>query len=193
MFWFCNNLSVLNSPGMKIESVAVFCGSRKGGNPLYMQHATELGKYLALLQLKLIYGGAREGLMGAVADAVLANGGAVMGVLPKMLSDFEHQHQGLTELAVVPDMHSRKKMMYDLSDAAVILPGGFGTLDELFEMLTWNQLKIHDKQIFMLNSGGFYTHLINHLRYLEREDFLYEAVEQRITICNSPVEVFNKL
>jgi len=178
---------------MKIEAVAVFCGSKTGINPLYMEHAAELGKYLAMLQLKLIYGGAKEGLMGAVADAVLANGGTVMGVIPKVLTEWEHQHLGLTELAVVPDMHSRKKMMYDLSDAAIILPGGFGTLDELFEMLTWNQLKIHDKKIYVLNSGGFYTHLVNHLRILERENFLYESVEERIILCSSPIELFNKI
>jgi len=94
---------------------------------------------------------------------------------------------------VVPDMHSRKKMMYDMSDAAIVLPGGFGTLDELFEMLTWNQLKIHDKKIYILNSAGFYSHLINHLRSLEKEDFLYEPVEERIILCNTPVELFNKI
>jgi uncharacterized protein (TIGR00730 family) len=178
---------------MKIEAVAVFCGSKKGTNPLYMEHAAELGKYLAMLKLKLIYGGAKDGLMGAVADAVLANGGTVMGVIPKVLAEFEHQHVGLTELAVVPDMHSRKKMMYDMSDAAVILAGGYGTLDELFEMLTWNQLKIHDKKIYLLNSGGFYSHLINHLRHLEKEGFLYESVEERIILCNTPLELFNKI
>ncbi len=178
---------------MQIEAVAVFCGSKKGKNPLYMEHAAELGRYLAMLNLRLIYGGAKEGLMGAVADAVLGNGGTAMGVIPKILSGFEHQHQGLTDLAVVPDMHSRKKMMYDMSDAAVILPGGFGTLDELFEMLTWNQLKIHDKKIFILNSAGFYSHLVNHLHHLEKEDFLYESIEQRIILCNTPVEVFNKI
>lgn len=178
---------------MKIEAVAVFCGSKTGSNPLYMEHAAELGKYLAMLQLKLIYGGAKAGLMGAVADAVLSNGGSVMGVIPKVLTESEHQHDGLTELAVVPDMHSRKKMMYDMSDAAIILPGGFGTLDELFEMLTWNQLKIHDKKIYLLNSAGFYSHLINHLRALEKENFLYEPVEHRIIVCNTPVELFNKI
>lgn len=158
-----------------------------------MQHAAELGRYLAMLKLRLIYGGAKEGLMGAVADGVLSHGGTAMGVIPKILTEFEHQHQGLTELAVVPDMHSRKKMMYDMSDAAIVLPGGFGTLDELFEMVTWNQLKIHDKKIYMLNSGGFYSHLINHLRHLEKEDFLYESVEDRIIVCNTPVELFNKI
>src|SRR5450432_343278 len=178
---------------MKIEAVAVFCGSKKGTNPLYMVHAAELGRYLAMLKLKLIYGGAKEGLMGAVADAVLNNGGTVMGVIPKVLTEWEQQHTGLTELAIVPDMHSRKKMMYDMSDAAIILPGGFGTMDELFEMLTWNQLKIHDKKIYLLNSGGFYTYLINHLRHLEKENFLYDALEERIIICNTPVELFNKI
>ncbi len=178
---------------MTIESVAVFCGSKNGNNPLYLEHASELGKYLAMLNLKLVYGGGKKGLMGAVADAVLAHGGTVMGVIPKVLTEWEHQHLGLTELAIVPDMHSRKKMMYDMSDAAVILPGGFGTLDELFEMVTWNQLKIHDKKIYILNSAGFYSHLINHLRHLEKENFLYEPVEERIILCNSPQEVFNKI
>ena len=178
---------------MTIESVAVFCGSKNGNNPLFTQHAVELGKHLAMLRLKLIYGGGKKGLMGTLADAVLQNGGAVMGVIPKVLIEWEHQHEGLTELAVVPDMHSRKKMMYDMSDAAIILPGGMGTLDELFEMMTWNQLKIHDKKIYVLNSAGFFTHLINHLRHLEKEDFLYEPLEERIILCNTPVELFNKI
>ena len=178
---------------MTIESVAVFCGSKHGNNPLFTQHAVELGKHLAMLKLKLVYGGGKKGLMGVLADSVLQNGGSVMGVIPKVLTEWEHQHEGLTELAVVPDMHSRKKMMYDMSDAAIILPGGMGTLDELFEMVTWNQLKIHDKKIYVLNSAGFYNHLFNHMRQLEKEDFLYEPVEERIILCNTPVEVFNKI
>jgi uncharacterized protein (TIGR00730 family) len=178
---------------MTIESVAVFCGSKHGNNPLFTQHAVELGKHLAMLKLKLVYGGGKKGLMGTLADSVLQNGGAVMGVIPKVLTEWEHQHEGLTELAVVPDMHSRKKMMYDMSDAAIVLPGGMGTLDELFEMVTWNQLKIHDKKIYVLNSAGFFNHLFNHLRQLEKEDFLYEPVEERIILCNTPVEVFNKI
>ncbi|MBC7904509.1 MAG: TIGR00730 family Rossman fold protein [Gemmatimonadaceae bacterium] len=178
---------------MTIESVAVFCGSRNGNNPLFVKHAAELGKHLAMLNLKLIYGGGKKGLMGALADAVLHNGGNVMGVIPKILIEWEHQHESLTELAVVADMHSRKKMMYDMSDAAIILPGGFGTLDELFEMVTWNQLKIHDKKIYILNSAGFYNHLHHHLRLLEKEDFLYEPLDERVIFCNTPVEVFNRI
>jgi len=178
---------------MKIESVVVFCGSKTGQNPLFSQHALELGKHIALLDLKLVFGGGKKGLMGVIADSVLANGGKVLGVIPKILIEWEHQHEGLTELAVVPDMHTRKKMMYDMCDAAIVLPGGFGTLDELFEMLTWNQLKIHDKKIYVLNSGGFYNHLIHHLKQLQKEGFLYEELEERIIFCDSPVEIFNKI
>jgi hypothetical protein len=178
---------------MNIESVVVFCGSKTGRNPLYLQHAAELGKHIALLDLKLVFGGGKKGLMGAIADSVLANGGKVLGIIPKLLIEWEHQHEGLTELAVVPDMHSRKKMMYEMCDAAIVLPGGFGTLDELFEMLTWNQLKIHDKKIYVLNTAGFYNHLIHHLKLIQKEGFLYEDMEERVIFCDSPVEIFNKI
>lgn len=178
---------------MKIEAAAVFCGSKTGKNPLFIQHAAELGKLLAMLQVKLVYGGGKVGLMGAIADAVLAHGGKAMGVIPKLLVEWEQQHEGLSELAVVSDMHTRKKMMYEMSDAAIVLPGGFGTLDELFEMVTWNQLKIHDKKIYLLNSAGFYNQLILHLRQMEKEGFLYEGVQERIIVCDNPVELFNKL
>ena len=178
---------------MTLQSVAVFCGSRLGNNVLFMKHAAELGKLIAILDLKLVYGGGNKGLMGIVADSVLENGGKVMGIIPKVLVEWEHQHEGLTDLAVVPDMHSRKKLMYEMSDACIVLPGGFGTLDELFEMLTWNQLKIHDKKIYILNSAGFYTHLLNHLALLQKEDFLYEPLQERIIFCDNPKELFNKL
>ena len=179
--------------GMNIQSVAVFCGSKPGKNKLFMQDAAELGKLIAILQLKLIYGGGKVGLMGAVANAALENGGTVMGVIPKLLIEWEQQHERIQELVIVPDMHSRKKMMFELSNAAIILPGGFGTLDELFEMLTWNQLKIHDKKIYMLNSGGFYDHLYQHMRTMEREGFLYEELSERIIICSNAKELFNKI
>lgn len=178
---------------MKTQSVAVFCGSRGGVNGLFAKHAKELGRLLATLNIKMVYGGGNKGLMGIIADAVLNNGGKVLGVIPKIMTEWEQQHEGLTELAIVPDMHSRKKMMYDMSDAAVILPGGYGTLDELFEMITWNQLKIHDKKIYMLNSGGFYNHLKSHLKLMEQEGFLYEPVGSRLVFCDNPIEVFNKI
>jgi uncharacterized protein (TIGR00730 family) len=178
---------------MNIDAVAVFCGSKNGVNPLYAQHAAELGRLIAVLNLKLIYGGGKRGLMGVIADAVLHHGGQACGVIPKVLIDWEQQHDGLSELTIVPDMHTRKKMMYDLCDVAIVMPGGFGTLDELFEMLTWNQLKIHDKKIFVLNSDGYYTHLMHHMNMMRKEGFLYEAPEERIIFCNSPVEIFNRI
>ena len=178
---------------MEIRSVAVFCGSKNGNNPLFARHAAELGKYIGLLKLKLIYGGGSTGLMGLIADTALAEGVDVMGIIPELLTEWEHHHKGLTQLAIVPDMHTRKKMMYERCDAAIVLPGGFGTLDELFEMLTWNQLKIHNKKIYVLNSGGFYNHLLAHLRQLEKEGLLYDRLEDRINVCETPVEVFNRL
>jgi len=176
-----------------ITSVAVFCGSQKGNNPLFASHTAELGRLLSLAKLKLIYGGGNTGLMGAVANAALAEGGEVVGIIPERLKEWERHHSGLTELVIVPDMHTRKKMMYERSDAAIILPGGFGTMDELFEMLTWNQLKIHDKKIYFLNSAGFYDPLFLHLLHMQKEGFLYDSLEEKIHLCPTPAEVLNRL
>ena len=178
---------------MEIRSIAVFCGSQDGKHPLYAEHASELGRMLAGLNIKLVYGGGNKGLMGKLADAVMVTGGTVMGVIPQVLLEWEQQHKGITELIVVPDMHTRKKMMYELCDAAIILPGGFGTMDEFFEMLTWNQLKIHDKPIYILNTIGFYAPLLQHLKTMEREGFLYGPVEDRIHFCENPGMLINKV
>jgi uncharacterized protein (TIGR00730 family) len=132
---------------MKINSLAVFCGSMNGNNPVYSQHADELGKLLAQHNITLVYGGGSKGMMGVLADAMMENGGSVTGVIPKILVEWEHQHEGITELLIAEDMHARKKKMYDLCDAALILPGGFGTLDELFEMVIWNQISIDRKSV----------------------------------------------
>jgi uncharacterized protein (TIGR00730 family) len=110
----------------------------------------------------------------------------VIGVIPEVLVAWERQHQSISELFVVDSMHTRKKKMYDLSDAAIVLPGGFGTLDELFEMVTWNQLSIHDKHIYILNSGGFYDHLIEHIGRMQQEGFLYEAAQKRLIVIDEP-------
>jgi uncharacterized protein (TIGR00730 family) len=178
---------------MKIQSVAVFCGSKTGKNPLFARHTAEIGKYIGQLKLKLIYGGGNTGLMGLIANTALAEGCTVIGIIPELLKEWEHHHEGISELHIVSDMHVRKKMMYERSDAAIILPGGLGTLDELFEMLTWNQLKIHNKKIYILNSDGFYDHLLHHLHHLEKEGFLYDSVDERITFCNSPAEIFEHI
>lgn len=178
---------------MDIQSVAVFCGSQTGKNPLFFEHTTQLGKALGALEIKLVYGGGKKGLMGAIADAFMTTGGTVMGVIPEVLLEWEQQHTGITELIVTPDMHSRKKLMYEMCDAVIILPGGFGTLDELFEMLTWNQLRIHNKPIYLLNSGGFYNALFLHLKLMETEGFLYEKLSERIFFCEHPDNLVNLL
>jgi len=178
---------------MTVKSIIVFCGSQNGNNSLFVQHAEEIGKLIAFFKMKLIYGGAKRGLMGVLADSVLENGGHVVGIIPELLSDRERQHNKLTELVIVADMHTRKKMLYERGDIAIILPGGFGTLDELFEMLTWNQLKLHDKKIYVLNSGGFYDHLLKHLQHAQKEGFLYDDIENKIIFCEAPAEIFNKI
>ena len=148
---------------------------------------------MAKHNITLVYGGGNVGIMGTIADEVMNNGGKVIGVIPQVLVDWERQHTSISELLVVDNMHVRKKKMYDLCDAAIILPGGFGTLDELFEMVTWNQLSIHDKMIFILNSGGFYNHLIAHIRQMQDENFLYEEAQKRIIIIETPAELIDHL
>jgi len=176
---------------MKINSLAVFCGAKIGNNSIYGQHASELGEILARNNINLIYGGGNKGIMGSIADAVMKHGGSVTGIIPGLLLEWEVQHKGITDLIIVEDMHIRKKKIYELCDAALVLPGGFGTLDELFEMLTWNQLSIHNKQIFILNSDGFYDHLIQHIYRLEENNFLYEPVEKRIAVLKNPKDLLS--
>lgn len=176
---------------MAIQSLAVFCGSKKGTNPLYTEHAAQLGKLMAENNIRVIYGGGSAGIMGTIADSAMEHGGKVTGIIPKLLLEWEVQHQHITELIVSDDMHIRKKTLYNLCDAAIILPGGFGTLDELFEIVTWNQLSIHDKPVFILNTDGFYNHLILHIQKMREEEFLYEQAEKRVIIIDDPVELLN--
>jgi len=178
---------------MNIESVAVFCGSHSGNNPAFAEQVKELGKLLAMLKVKLVYGGGQKGLMGVLADSVLEHAGQIMGIIPELMIEWEVQHKGLSELAIVPDMHTRKKMIYDRCDAVIVLPGGFGTMDELFEILTWNQLKIHSKKIYILNSDGFYNHLQKLLQLMEKEGFLQNVLTDSLYFCSSPIEIFNKI
>jgi uncharacterized protein (TIGR00730 family) len=178
---------------MKISSLAVFCGSKPGNNPLFSTHTRELASLMAERNITLIYGGGKRGIMGLIADTLLEKNGKVVGIIPEVLLEWESQHEGITELVVVKDMHTRKKQLYERCDAAIILPGGFGTLDELFEMLTWNQLSIHDKDIFLLNTDGFYNHLVEHLKKMEAEGFLYEKAKERIIILSKPEELISYL
>jgi len=174
-----------------IRSVAVFCGSKPGNDPAFMKDATTLGQMLAENNVHIVYGGGGKGLMGAVADSALQAGGQITGIIPKLLTEWEQQHQGLTELIIVEDMHTRKKMLYEKADAAIILPGGYGTLDELFEMLTWNNLNIHNKPIFLLNTHGYYDHLIRHIQHMEKEGFLYEPPFNRIKVLKNADDFLN--
>jgi uncharacterized protein (TIGR00730 family) len=175
---------------IKYNSVAVFCGSRLGNDPLYQQHAKELGVLIAQKNITLVYGGGNNGLMGAVSNSVLEQKGKVIGVMPELLMKREQQHDQLTQLHVVADMHVRKKMMYDLCDAAIILPGGNGTLDELFEMVTWNTLTIHNKKIILLNTAGYFNHLLGHINHMQTEGFLYEDWKLMIDVYSTPDAIF---
>jgi len=178
---------------MTIHSMAVFCGSNTGMNPLFTDHATQLGYLLAEKNITLIYGGGNRGLMGIVANAVLEKKGKVTGIIPTLLTKWEGQHDDITELIVVEDMHSRKKLLYERCDAAIILPGGVGTLDEFFEMLTWNQLSIHNKKIFLLNTGGFYNSLLEHIKLMQQERFLHERIDNRISILEKPEQLLQHI
>ena len=168
------------------SSVTIFCGSKLGYNPLYQQHAKELGALLVQHNIHLVYGGGNRGLMGIVANEVITGGGKVTGVMPQLLIDKEAAHDNLTAMHITEDMHERKKLLFSLADAAIILPGGAGTMDELFEMMTWNNLTIHDKKIILLNSAGFYNHLISQLIEMHNQGFLYTPWQEMLTVCDYP-------
>ena len=160
-----------------MKTICVYCGSNAGNNPAYAAQAKALGARLAAEGIALVYGGGNVGLMGIVADAVLANGGDVIGVIPQQLVDWEVAHRGVTRLEVVDSMHTRKARMFELSDGFVALPGGFGTLDEMFEMLTWRQLGLGKKPCAFLDVNGFWQPLMTMLDSMVRERFLH--AEQR--------------
>lgn len=156
-----------------MKTLCVYCGSNAGSKPAYTERAIALGDRIAREGMALVYGGGNVGLMGVVADAVLAAGGEVIGVIPEQLVGWEVSHKGVTRLEVVANMHERKKRMFDLADGFVALPGGFGTLDEMFEMLTWRQLGIGQKPCAFLDVEGFYTPLMGMIDRMVEERFLH--------------------
>ena len=178
---------------MELKSVCVFCGSRMGARPEYLEGARALGAEIARRGFTLVYGGTSVGLMGAVADAALAGGGKVIGVLPHVLSDREIAHKGLTELHLVDSMHTRKAMMAKLSGAFIAMPGGVGTFEELFEMTTWAQLGIHHKPIGLLNVADFYGPLLTLMRRAVDEGFIPEARAQPFVHDTSPGALLDSL
>jgi uncharacterized protein (TIGR00730 family) len=176
-----------------MKSVCVYCGSSFGAKPVYTEAAKAFGRTLVAAGLTLVYGGGRVGLMGAIADEVLSAGGRAVGVIPELLVSKEVGHNGLTELHVVPDMHQRKKMMADLSDAFVALPGGAGTLEELFEVYTWAQLGYHQKPIALFNIDGYYNPLIKMLAHTVEEGFMQRTYFDILQIDTGADELIGKL
>ena len=158
-----------------MNSICVFCGAATGNDPIYARAAGALGRTLAARSIELVTGGGKVGLMGVVADAALESGGRVIGVIPRGLEEREVAHRGLTELHVVETLHERKALMHELSDAFVALPGGFGTLDELAEAVTWAQLGIHEKPIGLLDVAGYFGHFLAHVDSAVASGFVSSA------------------
>ena len=176
-----------------LRNLAVFCASADGTKPIYRQAAEELGMALAVRGYGLIYGGAKAGLMQAVADAVLAAGGRVVGVIPEVLVELEVAHQGLTELHVTSTMHTRKALMSERADAFLVLPGGFGTLEELFEVLAWRTLKLHAKSIVLLNIDSFYDGLLAFLDHCVLQGMLKQKNRDFLLVAHTIDQVFDHL
>ncbi|KAI8373648.1 hypothetical protein EDC96DRAFT_499048 [Choanephora cucurbitarum] len=175
----------------KIKSVCVFCGSKDGADPIYVQEATEIGKILAENNIRLVYGGGSIGVMGAVAKATLDNGGDVLAVVPEPL--FTHGSKQIAKAVVVPDMHTRKKRMAEESDAFVVLPGGFGTMEEMLEMITWSQLNIHNKPIVLLNTKNYYKLFVDWIKMCITENFIRDTNTDIYVVCDTTKEVLHAL
>lgn len=169
-----------------MKSIAVFCGSSEGASPIFKESAVQLGYELAKRQITLIYGGANVGLMGAVADAVLEQGGQVIGVLPIFLQNREIAHQGLTELIMVDSMHERKTKMADLAEGFIALPGGPGTMEEYFEIFTWGQLGLHSKPCGFLNINQYFDPLVSMFESMEREQFMQPKYRSMVITDHTP-------
>ena len=176
-----------------MKRITVFCGSSFGNGKNYELQAFLLGKVIANKNIDLVYGGAKVGLMGAVADGVLSENGNVFGVLPRFLMSKEVAHDGLTELIIVESMHERKTRMNELSDGVIALPGGFGTLEEFFEMLTWGQLGLHKKPIGILNVDGFYDLLLQFIQKMVDSGFLKEINQKMILVSDNAEDLLNKM
>ncbi|SIS05454.1 hypothetical protein SAMN05878276_1799 [Aquipseudomonas alcaligenes] len=178
---------------MSLKSVCVFCGASPGARPIYHEAAAQLGRHIAERGLTLVYGGGAVGLMGVVADAALAAGGEVIGIIPQSLERAEIGHKGLSRLEVVDGMHARKARMAELADAFIALPGGLGTLEELFEVWTWGQLGYHAKPLGLLEVDGFYARLTDFLDHLVAERFVREQHRAILQIDASPAALLDRM
>lgn len=178
---------------MPLKTVCIFCGSQLGQRRAFEQAARRVGQLMVARRMTLVYGGGRVGLMGVIADTVMQAGGSAIGVIPESLAEQEVAHEGLTELHVVHSMHARKAMMAELSDAFVALPGGYGTLEELCEIVTWSQLGFHNKPCGILNVDGYYDALLRQFELGVDEGFISERHRKLIWSCNAPDELFDRL
>jgi uncharacterized protein (TIGR00730 family) len=176
-----------------MKSICVFCGSSVGKREVYSEAARQLGKVLAENNITLVYGGGKVGLMGVIANSVLENGGTCIGVIPQSIADLEIAHTRLNELHIVDSMAERKDMMAELSDAFIAMPGGFGTLDEMAEILTYNQLRIFDKPIGLYNIEGYFDGLLNFFNHAVEEQFVREEHRSNIVVSTEPMEMIEKL
>lgn len=177
----------------KVKSIVVFCASSLGHSNVYAEEAKYLGQTLVQRGIRLVYGGGRVGLMGTIANAVLDQGGEVIGVIPHFLNSKEREHTGVTKLITVDSMHDRKRIMNEHADAAIALPGGFGTLEELFEMITWGQLGLHRKPVGILNTNGFYDHLIDFIAHMVDEGLLKEENRDMLLVGNTIAELLDQM
>ena len=184
------NLSSMSSPAF---SVCVYCGSRMGENPRFAAVAAEVGQWIGSHGGQLVYGGGRNGLMGIVADATLAAGGRVVGIIPHALVEKEWAQTNCTELHVVDTMHERKRMMAERADAFLALPGGIGTFEELFEVWTWRQLGYHDKPVGLLNSEGYYDSLLSFIHQVENAGFMSDWQTRLVRVGHEPLALLQSL
>jgi uncharacterized protein (TIGR00730 family) len=180
-------------PAIFMKRICVYCGSSPGNQPIYREMAEAMGGLLARRGIGLVYGGGNVGLMGIVADAALAGGGEVIGVIPGALADREVAHAGVTDLRVVDSMHTRKALMAELSDAFIAMPGGVGTFEEFFEAVTWTQLGVHRKPCGLLNVGGFYTPLAAFIDQAVTEGFIKPIHRAMIVVDDDPERLLNSL
>ncbi len=176
-----------------MKNIAIFCGSSTGTNPIYSSVAKELARLFYDQGLSMITGGGRVGIMGVLADEMIKCGGKVIGVMPDFLVEKEVAHQGLSQMIVVNTMHERKKMIEELSDGFIALPGGFGTLDEIFEMITWAQLDIHRKPCGILNINGYFDHLIAHIKHMVQEGYVANGYLGMVIMDTDPKDILERM
>ncbi len=177
----------------ELQAICVLCGSRPGSDPAYERDAIRLGEMIAERGMRLVYGGGSIGLMGVIANSALAAGGEVVGVIPDFLMRYEVGHMRLTDLVITGSMHDRKRRMFEMADGFVVLPGGLGTLDETFEVLTWKQIRLHDEPIVILDSGGYWAPLRKMIEAVVNGGFAHTGIADLFTVVSRPEDVFAAL